>query len=208
MKQSTQQPRCADTRSEGAGNAAKTGDQIEMRRAGGYVTDTLLKRVLRMIFPDQRKDGRLLIPPLVGYLGTMRASKPYPLADISVSGFCMLTEEHWTPGTEMPITLQRMKPSGNADAECFTVQATVVRRGNDGVGFSILLDEEDSNAADGNPLRVSWINKQELQQFLNRLNEPEELKAADTEQPESLLGAGEAVQSGAALKPAFLGNQL
>jgi hypothetical protein len=171
MNQSAQQPQCAILRGRADGSAAKTGDQVELRRVGCYLTDALLRRVLRMIFPDQRKQERYLDPPLVGYLGAVRTSNPYPLADISLSGFCMLTDERWTSGTEMPITLQQVNLPEDDDAACFTVQSTVVRSGKDGVGFSILLNEEDSNAAHGNPLRVKWISRLEMQQFLYRLKE-------------------------------------
>lgn len=181
-----------------------SAQKIELRRTGCYLTDTLLRRMLRAIFPDHRRHERLLVPPLVGYLGIARASKVYPLGDISLSGFCMLTDERWTPGTEMPITLQQVSLPGDCETACFTVQATVVRCGDDGVGFSILLGEEDSSAAYANPLRVSWISKTEMQQFLNRLKQPQ---GDGAKQPEGLQGAGGALQPGSALKPAFLGNR-
>jgi hypothetical protein len=37
------------------------------------------------------------------------------------------------------------------------------------VGFSIVLSEEESNAVHGNPLRVKWMTRQEMAQFLERL---------------------------------------
>lgn len=151
-------------------NASDEG--FELQQVGCYLTDSLLKRVLRLVFPDRRKHERLVVPPLVGYLGTAQSSAPYQLTDISLSGFCMLTEERWTPGTEMPVTLQKTSLPDADDGECFTVQATVVRCGGDGVGFSILLSEENSQAAHGNRLRVKWISKPELDAFLKRLKEP------------------------------------
>ena len=87
------------------------------------------------------------VPPLVGYLGTASSSKPYELGDISLTGFCLLTDERWIPGTEMPITLQTTNLPSEKDLDCFTVQATVVRCGKDGVGFSIVLCEEESRCS-------------------------------------------------------------
>src|SRR5262249_3936744 len=115
---------------------------LEIRRVKCDVTEPLFKRLLRKLFPDQRKQERILVPPLVGYLGSVRSTKPYQVGDISLSGFCLLTEEQWTPGTEMPITLERIKVD-DPETEFFTVQATVVRVGKDGVGFSVLLSERE-----------------------------------------------------------------
>jgi hypothetical protein len=145
-------------------------DVLEIRRVKCVLTESLFKRLLRKVFPDQRKQERILVPSLVGYLGLVRSTKPYEVGDISLSGFCLLTDERWTPGTEMPITLESTSVS-DMTSEYFTVQATVVRCGNDGVGFSVLLGEDESNAAYGNPLRVKWASKVEMEQFLRRLRE-------------------------------------
>jgi hypothetical protein len=142
----------------------------EMRRVECRFTEPLFTRLLRKLFPDQRKEERLLEPPLVGYLGTARSTSAYQVGDISPSGFCLLTRERWTQGTEMPITLARTSVD-DLDPEFFTVQATVVRNGKNGVAFSILLSEEESRAADGNPLKVKWASKPEVERFLNRLKE-------------------------------------
>lgn len=185
----------------GVPSANSGGERLELRRVGCYLTESLLKRVLRKIFPDQRRHERVPVPPLVGYLGSVQASKPYELADISTSGFCMLTDERWTPGTEMPITLQMSNVTGAGDPECFTVQATVVRSGNDGVGFSILLSEEESNAAYGNPLQVRWISKSEMELFVKRLKEPP--KADPVQGDSDPEAASDSGRNGARLSPAF-----
>jgi len=163
-----------EQKTEGTANAvfqAENGgsENIELRRVECHLTNSLWKRMLRMIFPDQRKQERLPMPPLVGYLGTARASKPYELGDVSLTGFCLLTGDRWMPGTEMPITLQRTNLPAQDDKDSFTVQATVVRSDGEGVGFSIVLSEEESNAVHGNPLRVKWMTRKEMEQFLERL---------------------------------------
>jgi hypothetical protein len=148
-----------------AGNSETT----EFPRVKFHLADSLWKRILSLIFPDQRKQERLPMPPLVGYLGTAQASKPYELGDISLTGFRLLTAERWLPGTEMPITLQRTNLPARGDSDSFTVQSTVVRWDTEGVGFSILLSEEESKAAHGNPLHVKWITRREMVLFLERL---------------------------------------
>jgi hypothetical protein len=136
-----------------------------------FLTESLVKRILRRVFPDQRKQQRQPVPPLVGYLGTAHSSNPYELGDISLTGFCLLTDERWIPGTEMPITLQRTNPSSGEDLDSFTVQATVERCGKEGVGFSVVLSEENSQAAYGNPLQVRWVTRAQMEEFLERLQE-------------------------------------
>jgi hypothetical protein len=146
-------------------------EQMELRRVECYLTEPLLKRILRRIFPDQRKQERLPSPPLVAYLGTQFGSKPYEIGDISLTGFCVLTNEHWMPGTEMPITLKASNLPAANERDTFTVQATVVRCDSNGVAFSIVLCEEDSQAVYGNPIRVQWVGRAEMEQYLKRLKD-------------------------------------
>jgi len=193
----------ADNESE-----AKSKESIELRRVECFVTESLFKRILRRVFPDQRRQERLPVPPLVGYLGTARASKPYELGDISLEGFCLLTGERWIPGTEMPVTLQRTDLPDENDADCFTVQATVVRCDKDGVGFSIVMCEEDSRAAHGNSLRVKWINRAEMARFMKSLTEPPGSQQPNVEAPIPVESTADApARSGGGLKAAFEGGR-
>ncbi|MBS1803103.1 MAG: hypothetical protein JST28_07025 [Acidobacteria bacterium] len=146
-------------------------------RAKGGVKESLLKRLLRKIFPDQRTETRCPAPPLMGYLGTMQGSRPFEVGDVSLGGFSLVTEERWAAGTEMPITLRRSNLPVNEPEDLFTVQATVVRWTEEGVAFSIVLFEEDSAAVSGNPLQVYWASRQDMKLFLERLKSPEEMKA-------------------------------
>jgi len=149
----------------------------------GNVRESLFKRMLRYIFPDQRKQARFPEPPLVGYLGTMHGSRAFEVGDVSLGGFSLVTSERWEPGTEMPITLQRMNVAEGQQEDRFTVQATAVRWTGDGVAFSIVLFEEESNAVVDNPLQVCWASRQEMKLFLERLKNPEEMGAKVVDQP-------------------------
>lgn len=184
-------------------SATSDQDEVELRRVACHLTDSLFTRMLRRIFPDQRKSERHLQPPLVGYLGMTHTSRRYDLGDISLSGFCLLTDERWTPGTEMPITLQRISLPEGTDPESFTVQATVVRCGSDGVGFSIVLCEEESDAAYGNPLRVRWITRRDMEEFLQRLKGQ---TAGERTVPEESIPRTP-VKAKAGLKAAFEGGR-
>jgi PilZ domain len=190
------------------GDGAKGDQKIQLCRVECYLTESLFRRILRRMFPDQRKQERLPEPPLVGYLGTACSSRPYGLGDISLTGFCLLTDERWLPGTEMPVTLQRMNLPGKDDADYFTVQATVVRSDKKGVGFSVVLSENDSRAAYGNPLRVKWVTKPEMEQFLQRLKEQPGSGASENEGPvPPETAAGAPIRTRAALKAAFEGGR-
>jgi len=92
------------SRNEQAWNVSAIEIAEESKRS---VTESLFKRMLRKIFPDQRKQERMAAPPLMGYLGTMQGSRPFEVGDVSLGGFSLVTEERWEPGTEMPITLRR-----------------------------------------------------------------------------------------------------
>lgn len=183
-------------------------ERIELRRVACHLTESLFKRMLRKIFPDQRKNDRHAEPPLVGYLGTLRSTQPYDLADISVSGFCLLTDERWEPGTEMPVTLQRKCLPAGDGFDSFTVQATVVRCGEDGVGFSIVLCEDDSKAAYGNPLRVQWMSRPEMEKFMKSLKGPVSADGGPAEKAAEAGVQGNAGrQAGGRLKAAFEGGR-
>lgn len=143
--------------------------QAETQHSAGGKKKSLFDRILRSIFPDERKSERHQEPALLGHLGMVHTSKPYAVGDISVCGFCLVTDERWEPGTEMPITLRWID---QPEAGGFTVQATVVRSEARRVGFSIALAEKESQAVSGNPLHVRWITRVEMQEFLDRLKSP------------------------------------
>jgi len=124
------------------------------------------------MFPDQRRDERFVLPNVVGYLGRVHSSRPHQIANISVGGFCMVSDHHWTPGTEMPITLQREDWDGDESCERITVQAIVVRRANREVGFSIVRSANESTAFSDLPFGGLWISKAAIDRFLQKLKEP------------------------------------
>ncbi|WP_109484427.1 hypothetical protein [Occallatibacter savannae] len=154
------------------GSASENSNQV---RSGAK--ESLFKRMLRRVFPDQRRQPRYPAPALVGYLGTMKGSRPFAVGDVGLGGFSLVTAERWEPGTEMPVTLERMNVAEGEPEDRFTVQATAVRWTEDGVGFSIVLFEEESNAVFDNPLHAVWASREDMKLFLERLKSPEEMKA-------------------------------
>lgn len=94
-----------------------------------------------------------------------------------MSGFSLITDERWEPGTEMPVTLLRTNVQPDQHEDRFTIQATAVRSTEDGVAFSVLLSEEESKAVSDNPLQVQWASRNEMRLFLERLKGPQEAES-------------------------------
>lgn len=126
---------------------------------------------------DRRRAHRHPLPGLVAYYWTGSAPKAYQIADVSSSGFYVLTEERWFPGTMVLMTLQRTDGAGRNLDDSIAVQSRVVRWGNDGLGLAFV----PSRAVDpksGEALRENGADKKTLDRFLERLKEPaEEIRA-------------------------------
>src|SRR5579871_3298709 len=118
---------------------------LEKNMTVSRAKDPLMKRLIRWIIPDQRVANRHAVPPVVAYLGMVRTSKIYRIANISIAGFYMVTEERWIHGTGFPVTLERT--DDKARGEALTVYCTVIRTGEDGVGFTFLRPKEDDNSS-------------------------------------------------------------
>jgi hypothetical protein len=128
--------------------------------------EPLMKRLIRWICPDQRVANRHTLPPLTVWLGMVRSSKEYKVGDVSVAGFYMMTEERWIPGTSFPVTLERTDEAGMG--RILTVQATVVRCTDDGVGFSFIHNAAEENA-DSPAGANNRVDLTKLAQFLKGL---------------------------------------
>jgi len=138
--------------------------------------EKLFTRFLRWLYPDQRKAARHTFPPMVSYLGTHRAQPPYRVADVGVAGFYMLTIERWLPGTEMPVTLQRIDAQRDKAIESITLPSRVVRCGNDGVGFAFLLIDgegpaSESAASKSGDSHVGRANRRDVERFLEGIEQ-------------------------------------
>lgn len=125
-----------------------------------------MKRLIRWICPDQRVANRHAMPPLTAWLGMVRTSKEYKVGDVSVAGFYMITEDRWIPGTSFPVTLERTDDAGMGRS--LTVHSTVIRCGEDGVGFSFLQNAAEENA-DRSASPSTLVDLTKLAQFLKGL---------------------------------------
>lgn len=127
---------------------------------------------------DRRRAPRKPLPGLVAYYWTGSTPRAYRIADISSSGFYVLTEERWFPGTMVLMTLQRTDRNGRNLQDSIAVQSRVVRWGSDGLGLAYVLSKAvDPNS--GESMRENGADKRSLEHFLNRLKEEsEELRVA------------------------------
>lgn len=138
---------------------------VEKNMTPSRAKEPLMKRLIRWIVPDQRVATRHPLPALSAYLGLVRSSKQYRVADISIAGFYLITEERWIVGTGFPVTLEREDEA--AKGQTLTVFSTVVRTGIDGVGFTFLYTKEEQENDAGRP--SSRVDLTDLAQFLKGL---------------------------------------
>jgi len=133
---------------------------------------TAFKRALAWVFgvkrpsADRRKGERRAIPGLVAFFWTGGAPKPYRVSNISTEGFYLLTEERWTPGTRILVSLQILNPKSQEVEAMISVQSKVVWHGADGTGFAFASEAGDENRG------FNVANAEELvqlQKFLNRI---------------------------------------
>jgi len=101
------------------------------------------KRWLNPVAPtnsDRRKAHRRYVPGMVAHYYTGGAPKPHDVADISMTGFYLLTEDRWMPETMIQMTLQKPCAKGERK-QSITVLSKIVRRGSDGVAAQFVMPE-------------------------------------------------------------------
>ena len=100
------------------------------------------QRWLKPVAPpsDRRRAHRRYVPGVAAYFYTGGAPKPYEVADISMSGFYLVTDERWMPGTMIQMTLQKPCARGERK-QSIAVLAKIVRKGTDGVGAEFVMPE-------------------------------------------------------------------
>lgn len=143
---------------------------VDGDRARRFVQSPFLDRILGNLFPDQRRHPRFFAPPIVAYLGTVGQSKLFPIINVSVGGFCLRSDELWSPGLVMPIALQRWRTIPQDDPESLTVQAMLVRREGNEAGFAIVMPAQMS--LQHTRKQQQSILLQQMSEFLKDLPEP------------------------------------
>jgi len=89
---------------------------------------------------DRRRAARRYVPGMVAHYFTGGAPKPKNVADISMSGMYLLTDDRWMPGTMIQMTLQKPCASGEKK-QSINILSRIVRRGSDGVAIEFIMPE-------------------------------------------------------------------
>lgn len=131
----------------------------------------------RWLFPDhldEDQDQRIVprepAPGLAAHFWTGGAPQVHTIRNISPTGLYVVTTERWYPGTQMRITLTKTDGAEKAAERSITVEAIIVRWGNDGVGLEFLV-QDPRNVRRAQPLPFEGASREKLEQFLKRLKE-------------------------------------
>jgi hypothetical protein len=131
-----------------------------------------LQRLLLGDPKEPRVAPRVALPELVAYFFTGGAPTPNQVRDISTSGLYIVTSERWYIGTLIRLTLcDRYQSSA---ARSLTVNAKVVRWGNDGVGLEFVLDGDDwpKEVHLGPDHQTDGVDAERLKRFLEEHKRP------------------------------------
>lgn len=89
---------------------------------------------------DRRRNTRRYVPGMVAHYFTGGAPKPHNIADISMTGMYLLTDDRWMPGTMIQMTLQKPCAQGEKK-QSINVLSRIIRRGSDGVAAEFVMSE-------------------------------------------------------------------
>jgi len=105
-------------------------------------------------------------PRLVAYHWSGGKSKPYPIGNVSETGFYLFTDERPYPGTLIRMTLQRT--GSNKLGDSIAVYAKVIRWGTDGVGFAFVAPQvNDAKRTDHQS--NEFADQESLREFLRTM---------------------------------------
>lgn len=93
---------------------------------------------------DRRRAARRYVPGMVAHYFTGGAPTPYNIADISMNGMYLLTDDRWMPGTMIQMTLQKPCSQGERK-QSINVLSRIIRRGSDGVAAEFVMSENLSH---------------------------------------------------------------
>jgi|HubBroStandDraft_1064217.scaffolds.fasta_scaffold05398_2 hypothetical protein len=127
-----------------------------------------LKRIFALDSAEQRRSARESINGLVAHFFTGGFPIPHEVRDISATGAYVYTQERWYPGTVVRVTLTDSRGSGSELS--ITLNSSVVRTGDDGVGLHFMFNLP-RNCAQQTGGAVIGADKQHVKRFLKRLRE-------------------------------------
>ncbi len=145
--------------------SANPEPQLGARRKGSEANTPSSWLNPEALHRDRRRAVRRAVPGMVAFYFTGGAPQPYTIADISATGFFLLTRDQWMPETMIQMTLQKPVSEGKQRKEALTVLTRIVRRGEDGIGAEFVMPESlDSNNHEIKPGRAT--DRMALARFL------------------------------------------
>jgi uncharacterized membrane protein (UPF0127 family) len=126
-----------------------------------------LQKLLGLEPPDARRTKRESLPGLSAYFFTGGTPAAHAVRDISPTGMYVLTSERWYPGTMVRMTLtDRHEPTVERS---ITLQATVMRWGNDGVGLRFVLQNPKERRGRQSDGTAEGADIEQVERFLEKL---------------------------------------
>jgi Flp pilus assembly protein TadG len=126
---------------------------------------------LDWLLSEERRQGRRRKSlPLVAYYWDGANPIAHQVRDASPTGLYLMTDHRWYPGTVLAMTLQHTGAEADDPQRAISINAKVVRTGEDGVGFEFVLPaKKGGHVPPGMP--TATIDKKRLQSFINRVTE-------------------------------------
>src|SRR5258708_12004957 len=91
----------------------------------------------------RRRAQRHIEPRLVAFYWDGAVPQPRYIRDVSNTGFYLLTDQRWYPGTLITMTLQRTEKSDDGSKSSVAVQAKVIRSGEEGVAVAFVFPKPE-----------------------------------------------------------------
>lgn len=137
----------------------------------------LVKSCLDWIFAEDRRQAqRLQSLPLVAFYWDGREPVAHAVLNISSTGFYLLTDQHWYPGTVVTVTLQRAKATESDPNRAICVQGKVVRSASDGVGLQFVWSRDHDLRHQEAPITKD-ANLKTFKSFIKHLQGDNHLRA-------------------------------
>ena len=118
--------------------------------------------------PDARKAPREPAPGLAAHFWTGGPPMAHTIRDISATGLYVESQERWSPGTLIQMTLTIANSLEPPHLRSITILARAVRLGNDGVGLEFVL-QKANKVGRGQPSPFGGADCKQLDQFLKRV---------------------------------------
>jgi hypothetical protein len=132
----------------------------------------------RLIAPepaDNRKTQRQALPGLAAFFFTGGAPEAHGVRDISLTGMYVYTNERWYPGTMVRMTIS--DSTDRVAERSITLNTTVVRAGDDGVGLRFVLEKGSRRQRTNDGLSYG-ADMEQVQEFLLRVKSAQQSQQA------------------------------